>query len=109
MSLSEAVEVLRHGFALRDQVSLSELRSARWREHLARVRKLRVMDRNEPVAVLVSPELWEALEGLAEHLERLEEKLEESELEALWGHRLGHQRRPAREEAQRLRQMLRSR
>jgi PHD/YefM family antitoxin component YafN of YafNO toxin-antitoxin module len=106
MSAGEAIRELRRGFALRDQVSLSELRGTGWRERLARARKLRLVDRNEPVGVLVSPELWEALEQVSAYLEQIEEELEEYEIGALWAHRLEHPRRPAVEEARRLQAML---
>lgn len=106
MSVQDARVELSRGFGLSDQVSLTELRGSGWRRRLAERHKLRLVDRHEPIGVLVSADLWEAMESLVAYLERLEEEFEEREIDRLWGHRLNHERGPAREEAQRLRELM---
>lgn len=109
MPVDVVVRELSRGFDLMDQVSLTELRRPEWRQRLREHRKLRLVDRHEPVGVIVSPELWQGLQALLAYLDQIETRLEEIEIEQLWGHRLGHERRPAAEEAVRVRQLLRER
>ncbi|WP_460038720.1 hypothetical protein [Thermaerobacter litoralis] len=106
MPLETLREEIRSGFDLDEQVTLTELRSAEWRAKLARRGKLRVAHRNEVVGVLLSKTAWEALQRLEAYVADLEERLEQLEIEQLWGERLGHARRPVRSEAERLRALL---
>ena len=105
----EQVEKLLGGFGLDDQVSLTELRQSRWLQRLRQAGKLRLVDRNEPVGVIVSAELWRQLERLAQRVAALAEALEQQEIDQLWGGRLTHTRRPAPEEAGKLLRRLRGR
>ena len=109
MATLQQVERLLGGFGLDDQVSLTELRQSQWLERLRRAGKLRLVERNEPVGVIVSAELWRQLEHLAEQLAALEDALEQEEIDRLWGERLTHTRRPAPEEAEKLLRQLRGR
>lgn len=105
----EQVERLLGGFGLDDQVSLTELRQSQWLQRLRRSGKLRLVERNQPVGVMLSARLWRQLERLAQRVAALEEALEQHEVDQLWGERLAHPRRPAPEEASKLLQRLRKR
>jgi len=106
MPLEVLREEIRSGFELDEQVTLTELRHSAWKKKLAEKGKLRVAHRHEVVGVLLSTEVWEALRRFEEYVEELEDRLEQLEIERLWGDRLGHERRPARTEAERLRKLL---
>ena len=107
VAMLQQVEKLLGGFGLDEVVSLTELRQSQWLERLRRAGKLRLVERNEPVGVIVSAELWGQLERLAEQLAALEDALEQEEIDRLWGERLSQARRPAPEEAEKLLRKLR--
>lgn len=106
MSRAETLDKLLGGFGLDDQVSLTELRQSRWLQRLRRSGKLRLVERNQPVAVIVTAEVWRQLERLAQHVSAVEDALEQQEIDRLWGERLSHPRRPAPEEARKLLERL---
>lgn len=106
MPLEMLREAIRSGFDLDHQVTLTELRHGEWRRKLADRGKLRVVHRQEVVAVLVSPEFWEALRDFEAYVEELEDRLEQLEIERLWGRRVHHERRPGRIVAKRIREKL---
>lgn len=106
MPLEVLREEIRSGFELDDQVTLTELRHSGWKKKLAERGKLRVADRHEVVGVLLSTEVWEALRRFEEYVEELEDRLEQLEIDLLWGDRLGLEFRPAKTEAERLRALL---
>lgn len=107
MSPAQQVEKLLGGFGLNDQVSMTELRQSDWLERLRRAGKLRLVQRNEPVGVILSAQVWQQLELLAQRVAALEEALEQQEVDRLWGDRLAHPRRPAPEEATKLLRRIR--
>lgn len=106
MSLETVREEIRSGFRLDEQVSLTGLRRSEWRKKLATKGKLRVSDRDQVVGVLISPELWEGLTDLEQYLEELEDRIEQLEIERLWGHRVHHERQPGRIVAKRILEKL---
>jgi hypothetical protein len=77
------------GFALADDVSLSELRSPAWVERLKTAHKLRLMSRNKTVGVVVDAAMWEALESAVHEL------IEDIVIAEKWGDRIDHERLPA--------------
>ena len=91
MSVKEALLEVQRGFALSEDVSLTQMRSSEWVGRLNKAHKLRVMSRNRAIGVVVEPAIWEALQELAEEL------LEDAEIEEIWGERVDHERIPARE------------
>lgn len=91
----EEVQKVRHGFQMGSRVGVTQLgRSTQWREDLDRLSAMEVVDRNETKAILLKPEVYEAMVNYMEVLEKnqaeLEAELETAEVEALYGHRLHH-------------------
>ncbi|MCE4052084.1 hypothetical protein [Bacillus sp. Au-Bac7] len=89
----EEVQKIRHGFQMGSRVGVTQLgRSTQWREDLDRLSAMEVVDRNETKAILLKPEVYEAMVTYMEVLEKtqaeLEAELETAEVEALYGHRL---------------------
>lgn len=89
----EEVQKIRHGFQMGSRVGVTQLgRSTQWREDLDRLAAMEVVDRNETKAILLKPELYEAMVEYMAVLERkkeeLEVELETAEVEQLYGHRL---------------------
>lgn len=107
MSAHEALEEVRQGFDLDDQVTLTQLRRSSWTKRLEVRGKLRLAGHNETIGVVLSPRLWRGVQDLADYAAALEEELERREIEALWGKRLEHERRPAGTEGSRLLEILR--
>lgn len=93
MSVKDALLEVQRGFALSDDVSLTQLRSSQWLERLNKAHKLRLMWRNKAVGVVVEPSVWESMQVLAQAL------LEDAVIEEVWGGRVDHERIPAREAA----------
>ena len=60
MSVKDALLEVQRGFALSDDVSLTQLRSSRWLGRLNKAHKLRLMSRNKTVGVVVEATVWEA-------------------------------------------------
>lgn len=106
MAVLHQVEKLLDGFRPEDQVSLTELRQSQWLRHLRRAGKLRLVEGNEPVGVIVSAELWQQIERLAQQLAAIQDAVEQEEIDRLWGERLTHTRRSAGEEAGKLLERL---
>ena len=56
------VQRIRHGFQMGSRVGVTQLgRSTQWREDLARVAAMEVVERNETRAVLLKPEVFQAM------------------------------------------------
>lgn len=82
VEMIEAVEKVRNGFGMGSRVSVTALgRSANWRKDLNENLAMEVVDRNVTTAVLLKPEVYQAIMG---RLEQLEIELEQSQIEALF-------------------------
>lgn len=82
VEMIEAVEKVRKGFGMGSRVSVTALgRSANWRKDLNENLAMEVVDRNVTTAVLLKPEVYQAIMG---RLEQLEIELEQSQIEALF-------------------------
>ena len=76
------------------------MRSPEWLGRLNKAHKLRLMWRDNAIGGGVEPQVWEALQALAEEL------LDETVIEELWGDRIDHERIPAGEAAPIIMQLL---
>lgn len=89
----EEVQKIRHGFQMGSRVGVTQLgRSTQWREDLDRLAAMEVVDRNETKAILLKPEVYQAMVEYMAVLERkkeeLEVEIETAEVEQLYGYRL---------------------
>ncbi|MEQ2468318.1 hypothetical protein [Niallia hominis] len=89
----EEVQKIRHGFQMGSRVGVTQLgRSTQWREDLDRLAAMEVVDRNETKAILLKPEVYQAMIEYMSLLERkkeeLEVEIETAEVEQLYGYRL---------------------
>lgn len=106
MPLEILREAIRSGFDREDRVTLYELRQPGWERKLGERGKLQVAHHHQVVGVLVSPAFWDALGDFVAYVEELEDRLEQLDIERMWGDRVRHEHRPARVEAERLRMVL---
>ena len=100
MSVKDALLEVQRGFALSDDVSLTQLRSSKWLGRLSQAHKLRLMWRNKAIGVVVEPAVWEAVQELVQDM------LEDVVIEEIWGERIDHERIPASEAAPLIMQLL---
>lgn len=88
MSSVDALLEVQRGFDLDDDLSLTDLRSPGWLQKLHQTGKLRILQRNKTVGVLVEPAVWGALQDLVQDL------LEDMAIEERFGDRVKHERLP---------------
>lgn len=83
--LIEEVSSVLGGFALGSHVGVTELqRTAAWRDKLNQMKMLEILDRHETFAVMMKPELFDALRT---YVSALEEQVEQLQLDRLFAHR----------------------
>lgn len=109
MSTEEVVRELERGFELDADVTVTELRTSAWMNHLEEKGKLRIRRHDNAIGVVMTPRLWEGVQTLAKRVQRLEEQLEEIEIQEKWGDRIEHERRPAPEAVPHIRERLEQR
>ncbi|WP_053958049.1 hypothetical protein [Sulfobacillus thermosulfidooxidans] len=84
-NLFEHLEAVRRGFDLHSRVSVTQLgRSTQWRADLNKFSVLEVLDRNQTTAILLKPEVYQAIKT---YLDQLEEELEQARVDALFAQR----------------------
>ncbi len=82
MDLMKDVDVFLGGFQLGSHVGITDLqRKTDWRQGFATSKMVEILDRNQPFAVMLKPELFDAVR---KYIAVLERQLEELQIEALF-------------------------
>ncbi len=83
--LLKDVDVLLGGFELGSHIGITELqRSTDWRQRFAASKMVEILDRNQPLAVMLKPEIFDAIR---QYIAVLEQQLETLQVDALFAQR----------------------
>lgn len=79
------VDTVLGGFELGSHIGITDLqRKTSWRKDFDETKMMEILDRNEPFAVMLKPEVFQALR---KYVRELEEQIEELQLDALFARR----------------------
>lgn len=98
MAANTVREEVRRGFGTNDHVSATDLKRVSLRVLMREGRKVIVLGHNRPEAVMIAPEMWEALRDWDAYTQALEDvvsDLEDEELARRYAERAAHVRHPA--------------
>lgn len=83
--LLKDVDVVLGGFELGSHIGITDLqRSTDWRQRFAASKMVEILDRNQPFAVMLKPEIFDAVR---KYIAVLERQLEELQVEVLFTQR----------------------
>lgn len=85
IDLSKDVDVFLGGFELGSHIGITDLqRKTDWRQGFTASKMVEILDRNHPFAVMLTPELFDAVR---KYIAILEQQLESLQIEVLFSHR----------------------